>query len=62
MLVDDIYIVTMVRATWFERGGRPTSFNPTKTSRVKRLSILFQLEYWKVGQYNHDLNHRLFRI
>jgi hypothetical protein len=62
MLVDDIYIVTMVRATWFERGGRIASSNPTKTYGFKRLNILFQLEYWKVGQYNHDLNHKLFRI
>jgi len=48
MLVDDIYTTPMVRATWLERGGKPTSFDPTKTFGVKRLSILFQLEYWKV--------------
>jgi hypothetical protein len=62
MLVDDIYIATMARETWFEHGGKLVNSNATKTSRVKRLSILFQLEYWKVGQYNHDLDHRLFKI
>jgi hypothetical protein len=62
MLVDDIYTTTMARATWLEHGSKPTNSDPTKTFGVKKLNILFQLEYWKVGQYNHDPNHKLFKI
>jgi hypothetical protein len=62
MSIDGIYTITMARATWLEHGSRPTNFDSSKTFGVKRLSILFQLEYWKVGQYKHDLNHRLFKI
>ncbi len=62
MSIDDIYTSIMATTTWLEPRGKPTNFDPTKTSRVKRLNFLFQLEYRKVGQYNHDLNHRLLRF
>jgi len=49
MTIDEIYNATTARMTWFASGGWPQCNDPTKTFGVKRLSILFQLEHWKVN-------------
>jgi hypothetical protein len=49
MIVNEIYDVVVARMTWFTSGGRPQRNDPAKTSKVKRLNILFQLEYWTVN-------------
>jgi hypothetical protein len=32
----------------FASGGRPTKEDPAKRIEIKKMSILFKLEYWKV--------------
>jgi hypothetical protein len=49
MTTNEIYNAVVARMTWLISGGQPQHNDPTKTSRVKRLNILFQLEYWKVN-------------
>ncbi len=49
MTIDEIDNVATTRTTWLANGGRPQCNDPTKTFGVKRLNILFQLEYWKVN-------------
>jgi hypothetical protein len=49
MTIDEIYNATITRMIWLANGGSPQRNDPAKTSKVKRLSILFQLEYWTVN-------------
>lgn len=49
MTIDEIYNAAATRMIWLASGSLPQRNDPTKTSRVKRLSILFQLEYWTVN-------------
>jgi hypothetical protein len=49
MIVDEIYNVTATKTTWLAGEGQTQCNDLAKTSRVKRLSIFFQLEYWKVN-------------
>jgi hypothetical protein len=48
MTMDEIYIAISTRTTWLASRGGPQCNDPSRIPRVKRLSILFQLEYWKV--------------
>jgi hypothetical protein len=49
MTTNEIYNVVVARMTWLISGDQPQHNDVTKTSGMKRLSILFQLEYWKVN-------------
>jgi len=37
-----------LRVQWLTNGGHPTKKTPAKRIRIKRVSILFELKYWKV--------------
>jgi hypothetical protein len=45
MTMDKIYNAVSTKTTWFVGGGCPQHNDPTRISKVKRLNILFQLEY-----------------
>jgi hypothetical protein len=45
MAMDKMYNVVSIRTTWFDGGGHPQRNDPTRIFGVKRLNILFQLEY-----------------
>jgi hypothetical protein len=49
MIAYEIYNVIVAKTTWLVDGGWPQCIDLAKTSGVKRLSILFQLKYWKVN-------------
>jgi hypothetical protein len=49
MIANQIYEATTRRMAWLVNGGRTQCDDLAKTFRVKRLSILFMLEYWKVN-------------
>jgi hypothetical protein len=46
--IADIFREAKLRAQWFVGGGHPTKEDPTKRTGIERVSILFELEYWKV--------------
>jgi hypothetical protein len=46
--IANIFREVELRAQWFAHGGHPTKEDPAKRTRIKRVSILFELEYWKV--------------
>jgi hypothetical protein len=56
VVVVDIYKEAELRAQWFVGGGRPIKEDPTKRIGIKRVSILFELEYWKVLELLKVLN------
>jgi len=37
-----------LKVQWLTNGGHPTKKNLAKRTRIKRVSILFELKYWKV--------------
>jgi hypothetical protein len=45
MTVHEIYNVVIAITTWLANGGWPQCNDPAKAFGVKRLNILFQLEY-----------------
>jgi len=47
MSVDDIIVVASTREAWLEV-GQPMRCDPTTIFGIKRLNILFRLEYWKL--------------
>jgi hypothetical protein len=47
-IVDKIYHANITQTIWLISGGRPHRNDLAKTFELKRLNILFQLEYWKV--------------
>ncbi len=47
MSVDDIIVVASTREAWLEV-GQPMCCDPTTIFGIKRLNILFRLEYWKL--------------
>ncbi len=47
MGVDDIIVATSTREAWLEV-GQPMHRDFTTISSIKRLNMLFRLEYWKV--------------
>jgi hypothetical protein len=49
MTIDEIYNAATTRMIWLVSGGSPQRNDLAKTSRMKRLNILFQLEYWTVN-------------
>ncbi len=44
----DIFKEVELRVQWLVGGGHLAKENPAKRIGIKRLSILFELEYWKV--------------
>ncbi len=48
MTFDEICNAVIALTTWLVNGGWPLCDDPTRKSKLKRLSTLFQLEYWKV--------------
>jgi hypothetical protein len=48
VIVVNIFREVELRAQWLASGGRPTKEDPAKRIEIKKMSILFKLEYWKV--------------
>jgi hypothetical protein len=46
--IADIFKEAELKTQWLVGGGRPTKENPTEKIGIKRVSILFELKYWKV--------------
>jgi hypothetical protein len=46
--VADIFREVEFRAQWLASGGCLAKEDPSKRTRIKKVSILFELEYWKV--------------
>jgi hypothetical protein len=51
MTVEEIYDAIAIRMAWLNRGGQLQCDDLAKTIGLKRLRILFKLEYWKVNIY-----------
>jgi hypothetical protein len=48
VIIANIFREVELRAQWLVGGGHPTKENPTKRFGIKRVSMLFELQYWKV--------------
>jgi hypothetical protein len=53
--VDDVYVAAVAREAWLQ-SGRRSQVDPITQIGTKRLSALFQLEYWK-GRNFVNMDH-----
>jgi hypothetical protein len=49
MIIKNIYNASATRMAWPSHGGQLQCDDLAKTIRLKRLNILFKLEFWKVN-------------